>query len=207
MTTFEDIVIQTPESERQVIVAAPEVQPPDGGDPECNPLLDLDCVPASPGRTPKHTGEHAPVVTGTETKTITTGGETETVRVATTTKTRKGVSSHRGIHDHDSRQWFGRLIVETEIGQTKVVANLISTLPEDDHAYWGYGIGARREVIGKLAAGLEVIGDFSAGGEHEAIASLHYGVGDHATARLGVGFGLTDESPDLSLRTGLIWRF
>ena len=206
-TSFEDIVIRTPKTESQVVVAAPEVEPPGGGEPDCNPLLDLDCVPATGGRTPKHSGSHPPVVTGTETTTVTSGGETETVRVATTTTTRKGVSSHKGIHDHDSRQWFGRLIVETELGETKLTANLISTYPDDDRAYWGYGVGARRPIVGKLAGALEMIGDFSAEGEHEVIGSLYYGIGDHATARLGVGLGLTDESPDLSLRSGLVWRF
>jgi len=206
-TTYEDIVVRTPETERQVVVAAQEVDPGDGGGPECNPLLDLDCVPATSGPAPKHSGSHAPVVTGTTAKTVSSGGETETVRVATTSTTRKGVSSHKGIHDHDSRQWFGRLIVETELGEAKLTGNLISTFPDDDQGYWGYGIGARRPIVERLAAGLEVVGDFSDGGEHEAIASLHYNVGSRATARLGVGFGLTAESPDLTLRTGLIWRF
>ena len=208
-TTYEDVVIRTPKTERQVVVAAPApaVDPGDGGGPDCNPLLDLDCVPAASGPAPKHSGSHAPVVAGTTTKTVGSGGETETVRVATTSTTRKGVSSHKGIHDHDSRQWFGRLIVETEIGETKLTSNLISTFPDDDQGYWGYGIGAQRSIVERLAAGLEVVGDFSDGGEHEAIASLHYNVGSRATARLGVGCGLTEESPDLTLRTGLIWRF
>ena len=146
-------------------------------------------------------------MTGTTTTTVSSGEETEIKRVGTTTTTRKGVSSHRGIHDHDSRQWFGRLIIETDIGKTKVVGNLISTFPDDDHAYWGYGIGARRPVAEKLAAGIEFVGDFLEGGEHEVVASFYYQIGERASARLGVGVGLSDESADLSLRTGLLWKF
>ena len=67
-----------------------------------------------------------------------------------------------------------------------------------------YGAGLARFLS---AAGVEVIGDFLDDGEHEAIASLHYRFGTSATARLGVGVGLTDESPDFTLRTGLVWRF
>ena len=213
-TTFEDIVIRKPGKTREVVVPVMAVAPPpgEGGgevieEPACNPLFDVDCVPPTTTRSKRHSGSHAPVVTGTTTTTVSSGGETEIKRVETTTTTRKGVSSHRGIHDHDSRQWFGRLIVETDIGKTKLTGNLISTFPDDDHAYWGYGVGVRRPVAGRLAAGLEFVGDFIEGGEHEAIASMHYQIGERATARLGVGVGLTDESADFSLRTGLLWKF
>ena len=202
-TTFEDVVVRRPRRATQVVVPAAAPDDGGGGVTDCNPLLDLDCKPGE-----KHAGSHAPVVTGSTTTAVAGGGETEIRRVATTTTTRKGVSSHQGIHDHDSRQWFGRVIVETEIGKTKLTGNLISTFPDDDHAYWGYGLGARRPVAGeKLAAGVEFVGDFLEGGEHEAIGSLHYKLGSRATARLGFGFGLTDESPDFTLRTGLLWRF
>ena len=212
-TSYEEIVIRRPAERRVTVAAAPapsgggEGGGTGGGEPDCNPLFDLDCTPPSGGRTPKHTGSHAPVVTGTRTTTVSAGGETVTRRVEKTTTTRKGVSSHRGIHNHDARQWFGRLIIETEIGKTKLTGNLISTVPEDDHAYWGYGLGARRPLTDRIAAGLEVTGDFIEGGEHEAIASVHYRFTDRATARLGLGVGLTDESPDFTLRTGLVWRF
>jgi len=156
-TTFEDIVIRKPKTTRQVTTVLPRSES-GGGETACNPLLDLDCEPVASGRSPRHTGSHRPVVTATSTSTVSSGGETEVKRVETTTTTRKGVSSHQGIHDHDSRQWFGRLIVETEIGKTKLTGNLIGTLPEDDHAYWGYGVGARRPVAERLAVGIEFTG-------------------------------------------------
>ena len=207
ITTYEDIVVRKPQETSQVTTLVPP-KVPDDGSPPCNPLFDLDCQPNKKRKhgTQKHTGAHTPVSSSTTT-TVTSGGETETTRVATTTTTRKGVSSHQGIHNHDARQWSGRLIVETEIGKTKLTGNLISVVPEGDRAYWGYGIGARRPMTGRLAAGLEFIGDFEGDGEHEAVASLHYRVAGGATARLGVGVGLTDESPDVTLRTGLVWRF
>ena len=125
-TTFEDVVIRKPKTTRQVTTVLPTADS-GGGEAACNPLLDLDCEPVASRRTAKHSGSHAPVVTGTSTTTVSSGGETEVQRVATTTTTRKGVSSHQGIHDHDSRQWFGRLIVETEVGRTKVTGNIIGT--------------------------------------------------------------------------------
>lgn len=114
---------------------------------------------------------------------------------------------HSGIHNHEVDQWLGRLILETEVGKTKLTGNLISTYPEGDRAYWGYGIGARRPIGQGFALGVEAIGDFDSGGEHEIVTSLHYRISDRATARFGVGFGLTDESPDHSLHAGLVWKF
>ena len=114
---------------------------------------------------------------------------------------------HSGIHNHDVDQWLARLILETEIGKTKVTGNVISTYPEGDDANWGYGIGVRHPVGERLALGVEAIGDFESDGEHEVVGSVHYSLSARATARIGVGFGLTDESPDFSLQTGLVWKF
>ena len=129
-------------------------------------------------------------------------------RVKKRTTTTRGGGGHQGIHNHDARQWTGRLVVETSIGKTKVVGNLISTFPSNDHAYWGYGLGARRPlIIEELALGIEAVGDFLPGGEHEIIASAHYNLSDALTLRVGAGIGLNDDSPDYTFRTGLMYRF
>ena len=106
------------------------------------------------------------------------------------------------------RQWMSRLVGETNIGKTKVVGNLVGAFPEDDHAYWGYGVGVRRSfIIDELALGVEAVGDFLAGGEHELIGALHYEVSDKLTVKAGAGIRLNDASPDLTVRTGLTMKF
>jgi len=218
ITTIEEI---TTYEEETVIVPAAAVAPvPDGGgtggtggEPPCNPLLDLDCEPApksgekGAGVRLKH-GGHTETRTKTKTSTTTrTELRAVTETVETTTTVRRGGGGHTGIHNHDVRQWMGRLVLETDLGRTRVTGNLIATVPENDHAYWGYGIGARRPVFGNLAIGVEAIGDFLPGGEHEIITSLHYDLGSRASVRVGTGFGLGSDSPDFTLRTGLLLRF
>ena len=88
-----------------------------------------------------------------------------------------------------------------------MVGNLIGVAPEGDQVLWWYGIGVQQPVTGRFGASLEAIGDFDAGGEHEVIGSVTWEAGRGAMVRLGVGGGLTAASPDVTLRTGLLWRF
>ena len=117
--------------------------------------------------------------------------------------------SHGGsIHNHDVNQWMSRISVGTTLGKFLVVGNLITTLPEDDHAYWGYGFGIRRPLfVDELALGLEAMGDFEASGYHEIIASAFYDVSESLTLRLGVGHGLGDQGPDGVVHAGFVWKF
>ncbi len=212
VTTFEEITT-IEETTVPVAAAVPENEDPGSGggdpDPVCNPLLDLDCEPTPQAKRGHTAAAHgAPTVTSTQATTTTrTESQTVTQVIEKKTTVRRGAGGHTGIHNHDARQWTGRLIVETEIGGTTVTGNLIGAFPEDDHAYWGYGVGARRALLPGLAFGVEAIGDFLPGGEHEVITSLHYQLGEHATIRLGTGFGLGSESPDFTLRTGVLLRY
>ena len=223
VTTFEEITVfrEVPNQSAAELTTASSASSAGSGsgsgggttNPPCNPLFDLDCKPE-----PKPKGGPAPRHSGHTTTTTTTSGGggssggkekvavKEKVRKRTTTT--RGGGGHQGIHNHDSRQWMGRLVVETTIGKTKVVGNLISTFPSNDHAYWGYGLGVRRSfVIEELALGLEAVGDFLPGGEHEVIGSAHYNLTEKLTLRVGAGVGLNDDSPDYTFRTGLMWRF
>ena len=61
-TTFEDIVIRKPGKTRHVATPTSSPSEPTGGggtgEPTCNPLLDLDCKPPTPARSPRHPGSH-----------------------------------------------------------------------------------------------------------------------------------------------------
>ncbi|MEZ5301136.1 MAG: hypothetical protein R3F11_10855 [Verrucomicrobiales bacterium] len=216
VTTYEDVVTyqEVPAEPRTVTVPATDPGGGGGGGdgpPACDPLFDLDCLPADksgkkPSAPEKHTGSHA---VATTTTTVTTRQEStrkRTVqRVATTTTYRD--APHSGIHNHDTNQWMGRLTAQAMVGRVKVVGNLIATLPEGDAANWGYGVGALCPLTDSLSAGLEAVGDFGGGGEHQAIASLVQEVGAQFVVRGGIGVGLTGDSPDMTARVGLLWRF
>lgn len=216
VTTFEEITVYKNVPKAATVAVVSPAAGSGGGttDPPCNPLFDLDCEPGpklNGGNSTRHSG-HTTTTTSTSGGGGNSGGGSEKVavreRVKKRTTTTRGGGGHQGIHNHDARQWMSRMVVETNIGKTKVVGNLIAAFPEDDHAYWGYGVGLRRSVlIDELALGLEAIGDFLPGGEHELIASAHYNLTDKLTLRAGVGAGLNDKSPDYTMRVGMLWRF
>jgi hypothetical protein len=116
---------------------------------------------------------------------------------------------HHGgsIHNHDADAFVGRFIAEADIGETKIVANLLSVVAEGDKAAWGYAVGARHKIVKELALGAEALGDFKSDGWQELVAGAYFEPSHLLTLKLGVGFGLTEETPDFTLRTGLTYRF
>lgn len=192
------------------VFTSSQPSPTDPEVPACNPLFDLDCTPTdAAAREPRHTGTHSTTTSSSSTSTRVVGttrkAVTERIETKTTTRTR----GHKGIHNHDSRQWMTRMVMQTEIGKTKIIANLIGAFPEDDQAYWGYSIGAKRRVFDHLALSVEGIGDLSPDSdrEHTIITGAHIDVNARSTVKVGAGFGLSENSPDFTLRAGLIWRF
>lgn len=116
--------------------------------------------------------------------------------------------SHGGsVHNHDSDAFVGRFIVEADLGQTKVVANLLSLVADGEDAAWGYAVGARHKVTKEVALGVEALGDFESDGWHELMAGAYIEPSHLLTFKIGVGFGLTEATPDFTLRTGLTYRF
>ncbi|MEM9480820.1 MAG: hypothetical protein AAGA58_14285 [Verrucomicrobiota bacterium] len=209
IVTFEEVDVPV-EQERVTTTTTTTVPAEDdgGGTAPCNPLLDLDCRPSTVSKnefSPRHIVR--PVSTVSTTRTTSAKGASTRKEIRRTVTKVRSENAHFGIHNHDARQWVGRLVAETNIGKTEIVANLIGAFPEDDGAHWGYGLGARRRVLEKLAFGLEGIGDFAGEGEHEIISSAFFDVRENATLRIGTGFGLTENSPDFTLRTGLLIRF
>ena len=100
-----------------------------------------------------------------------------------------------------------RLIIEGDFGATKAIFNLISVARSSGGASWGYAAGVRHKVLEQLAFGVEAIGDFDSHGWHELVGGVYYEPVHSLTLKLGAGFGLTEETPDFTLRTGFVWRF
>ncbi|MBX7207015.1 MAG: hypothetical protein K1X78_01780 [Verrucomicrobiaceae bacterium] len=111
------------------------------------------------------------------------------------------------VHNHDSDALMSRLIIERDFGATKAVFNLISVARSDGGASWGYAAGVRHKVREQLAFGIEALGDFESHGWHELVGGVYYEPVHSLTLKLGAGFGLTEETPDFTLRTGFVWRF
>lgn len=115
---------------------------------------------------------------------------------------------HLGIHRHGENYFHSRLILETDFTPSlKGAFNLIAVVPDSGGAAWGYSAGLRYSFNHAVAAGLEAIGDFQSHGEHELILGTYFSPVHSVSLKLGAGFGLTEESPDFALHTGLIWRF
>ena len=111
------------------------------------------------------------------------------------------------VHNHSSDALKSRLIIEGDFGATKAIFNLISLVRDGGDAGWGYAAGVRHNVNESVALGVEALGDFESDGWHELIGGLYYQPIHAVTLKIGAGFGLTDATPDFTLRTGVVWRF
>lgn len=116
--------------------------------------------------------------------------------------------SHSGIHQHGTDALFTRFILEADIApDTKLALNLIGVLPDGDNMQWGYAAGLRHAFSHAFALGIEALGDFKTHGYHEIAAAAYFSPTHTLTLKCGLGTGLTSQSPDLTLHTGLLWRF
>lgn len=111
------------------------------------------------------------------------------------------------IHNHSATGLVSRFIMESDIGNTKIVGNLLNLTEEGGRTNWGYAVGVRTKVVDQLAVGAEAMGDFKGDGWQELVAGVYYEPIHNITIKIGAGFGLTDATPDFALHTGLTWRF
>ena len=115
---------------------------------------------------------------------------------------------HSGIHQHGIDDFRVRLTAEGNLpGGIRVVGNLIGLLPDDGDAAMGYAIGVRHQINHHLGLGLEATGDFNANEYQEAAVGIYYSPVHSVTVKFGVGTGLNETSPNLTLRTGVVWKF
>lgn len=115
---------------------------------------------------------------------------------------------HIGIHQHGVDAWHARFITESSLGKdTRLLTNFIAFFPDEGNAALGYGIGIRHSFNHDFGIGLELSGDLSTHRYHEAVFGVYYSPVHSMTLKFGIGQGLNSFSSDLSLRTGLVWRF
>ena len=115
---------------------------------------------------------------------------------------------HGGIHQHGVDALFARFIMETDLTKTtRLAVNLITVVPDGAGAAWGYAAGLRHAISHDFAVGLECLGDFNSSGYHEAALAAYYSPTHRITLKFGAGAGLTDESPDLTIHAGAMFRF
>lgn len=112
----------------------------------------------------------------------------------------------RSVHAHGEDAFAGRFIVDAGFANTRAIFNLLSVVTKDDAA-WGYAAGVRHKFTEQIALGIEALGDFDAHGWHEIDLGTYYEPIHSVTFKLGAGFGLTEETPDFILRTGVVYRF
>lgn len=115
---------------------------------------------------------------------------------------------HSGLHNHGVDQWLLRCNVEAELSpRTKVIFNGIFVDAKGSPLATGYAFALSQKVSDAFALGLETIGDIGKKGEHLAMIAAYYQATDEVFLKSGVGMGLNPQSPDLTLRLGVGWRF
>lgn len=201
------------------VAPAPTPPPPPDPDPPCGPEFGPDAPPCpeptNPAPTPRRKLRHAghvpgPVDAAPAPAPPTTSNSSSTTPAASPrpSKGSNPTPPYDGIHRHGEDHTFGRLVVEADLTPAdKLIFNLIAIWPDDGKPAWGYAAGFRHSFSHALAAGVEAIGDFGDANEHELILGGYFSPNHQITFKWGAGLGLTDPSPDFSLRTGAVWRF
>ena len=113
-----------------------------------------------------------------------------------------------GIHRHGENFLNVRLIVEADITpRDRLLLNFINITPASGKPAWGYAGGWRHSFNHDWATGIEAVGDIGNANEHEVVLGGYFSPRHDVIMKLGVGVGLTGQSADVSLRTGIVWRF
>jgi hypothetical protein len=195
---------------------APPTDPIPDPDPPCGPEFGPDAPPCpepaaspTPGRSPRHAGHGTPEPAPPPAPSAPTSEKsTPAHRLVKVKAPAAPREPYDGIHRHTEDHAFARLVLEADLTATdKLIVNLIGLWPDDGKSAWGYAAGFRHSFSHALAAGIEAIGDFGDANEHELILGGYVSPTHTLTLKFGAGLGLTDESPDFSLRTGVVWRF
>jgi hypothetical protein len=84
---------------------------------------------------------------------------------------------------------------------------LIAVFAADDSIQTGYALAYRHQFDDHFSLGHEVIGDFDTSGEHLAYLTSTYALNHHLTLTLGAATGLSEDSPQSTFQSLLVWRF
>jgi len=199
---------------RPVVVPPPDPDP----DPPCGPAYGPDAPPCPDTASPvirrklRHAGHVPPTPAPAPgpAPVASAAGKPSASAAPTPARTTPTppAESYDGIHRHGEDHAFASLVVEADLTSAdKLIINLITLWPEQGKPAWGYAAGYRHAFSHALAAGLEAIGDFGDANEHEIVLGGYASPTHHLTFKLGAGLGLTEASPDFSVRTGVVWRF
>jgi hypothetical protein len=112
-------------------------------------------------------------------------------------------------HHHGVSGFQGRLVAETNFGSTKAIANLVYNAPEAGDSGFGYAVAVRQQLTKEWSVGLEAVGDMGADetDRHELLIGSYFSPIHDITLKAGAGLGLTDASPEFTVRLGAVWRF
>ena len=212
--------VKAPQSTTSTTVTEPSTGDEDGGSSPCGPEYGPDAPPCpepapvarvstSRARHVAHTTTPPTTVTTTTTASGSGGSSASTLIGPPTTSyvfMTPAETPATGIHRHGESFFTARLIMEADLTSSdKLVMNFINVTPERGSPAWGYAAGVRHSFSHMWGMGVEAIGDLGQG-EHELV------LGGYCTShawvlKVGVGVGLSRESADVSLRTGVVLRF
>ncbi len=72
---------------------------------------------------------------------------------------------------------------------------------------FGYAVGYRPNMTRRFGWGVEAQGEFKGGNSHEVLLGFYGEPSERLTLKAGLGTGFGSNSPDLTARTGVVWRF
>ena len=131
-----------------------------------------------------------------------------TTQVRTTTTTREITTYEERQFEQRVEGWHARLMMEADLSERdRIVFNLVHFSQRSEKPLWGYAAGLRHAFHHDFAVSAEALGNFTQENWHQAVLSLNYAPVHWGLVKLGAAFGLTRDTPDLTLITGFVLRF
>ncbi len=129
-------------------------------------------------------------------------------QVRTTTTTREITTYEEREFEKRVEGWNARLMLEADLtGSDRIVFNLVHLNLREEKPLWGYAAGLRHAFHHDFAVSAEALGNFNQDNWHQAVLALNYAPVHWGLIKLGAAFGLTRDTPDLTLITGFVLRF
>lgn len=102
--------------------------------------------------------------------------------------------------------WSGQLIAGRENAHGVIALNLLAEAEEGTRGpvHWSYRAGFSPISYGRLGYSVELAGGLESSASHELLFGAGMQVRDNVLFKAGLGFGLTRESPDVTLRAGVV---
>jgi hypothetical protein len=111
--------------------------------------------------------------------------------------------AHEGVDRAEAR-----LVFSIRRADRLVALNLIASEAQTSGAdvEWAYSAGFRSDLREGVAWGIEAQGDLESDAAHEALVGLYFEPSQRWTVNAGVGTGIGDDAPDLTVRTAVVFR-